>query len=554
MDVDNLIGQTLGNVELKQKLGAGGMGAVYRGYQVSLKREVAVKVLPGTLANQPGYIDRFTQEAQTAAALTHPHIVQIFDFGTQRNISYVVMQFLRGGSLAERIRQRQIEGQPRAGVGEVASLLTQLGSALDYAHTQHVIHRDVKPANVMFDNHGHAYLVDFGIAKLMGGTTGLTGTGVMMGTPSYMPPEQWESQDLTPAADQYALGVLSYQMIAGRLPFDADSAVQLMFKHFNELPTPLDLLRPDVPGSVIAVVGRAMAKAPEQRFQSCTAFAQEFASAIEGRAHEGTNFFTFKVPPRPAPSAAASLPNRTLPPTPAPTPSGSSRITATLKNQRGGLLVGLVAGLIVALVALVLILSGRGGIDDLAATQTAVQSTLIAIAPSASATLPALVILASDTAAASTVIPPTEVTPVSTSADPATQTTVPFTETSISATENSASLDATPTSQSLVIIPSDTPPPSETALPTETASNTATVTPSASPTDQPTVTPSETATDTPTSTLTATETASATLHAYPHGYADGDRDGDEHAVHNTVGNRHHYAEFHTNPHVNRDTD
>ena len=206
MDVDTLTGQTLGNVELKEKLGTGGMGAVYRVINF-LKREVAVKVLPGLLASQAGYIDRFTQEAQTAAALSHPHIVQIFDFGTQRSISFVVMQYLRGGSLSERIHQRGLEGNPRAGLGEVSTLLSELGSALDYAHTQHVIHRDVKPANVMFDTTGAA-IWSISESPNCGRQSGLTGTGVMMGTPSYMPPEQWEGHELTPAADQYALAVM----------------------------------------------------------------------------------------------------------------------------------------------------------------------------------------------------------------------------------------------------------------------------------------------------------------------------------------------------------
>ncbi|MEB2367349.1 MAG: serine/threonine-protein kinase, partial [Chloroflexota bacterium] len=186
MSVDNLSGTTLGGVELKEMLGAGGMGAVYRGYQMSLKREVAVKVLPATIANQQGYLERFTQEAQTAANLSHPNIVQIFDFGTQRSISYVVMQLLRGGSLADRIKARGEAGQPIS-LGETAALVRDLGSALDYAHVHGVIHRDVKPANVMFDNLGRAFLVDFGIAKLIDQSVLLTGTGVAMGTPSYMP-------------------------------------------------------------------------------------------------------------------------------------------------------------------------------------------------------------------------------------------------------------------------------------------------------------------------------------------------------------------------------
>ena len=165
-------------------------------------------------------------------------------------------------------------------------------------------------------------------------------------------------------------------MISGRLPFDGESAVQLMFKHFNELPTPLNLLRPDIPGAVIGVIGRAMAKAPEERFPSCTAFAQSFSSAIEGNNGESTGFFTFKVPTKPAPQATPL--GRTPLPSPAITPSGTRNITATIKNQRGGLLVGLIAGLAVAAVALVVLVSGNRSQNGVDATLTAVQSTLIA--------------------------------------------------------------------------------------------------------------------------------------------------------------------------------
>ena len=527
MDVDNLTGQTLGNVELKEKLGAGGMGAVYRGYQLALKREVAVKVLPSSLASQPGYIDRFTQEAQTAAALSHPHIVQIFDFGTQRNVSFVVMQYLRGGSLSERIRQRELEGNPRAGPGEVATLLSELGSALDYAHTQHVIHRDVKPANVMFDNHGRSYLVDFGIAKLMGGNTGLTGTGVMMGTPSYMPPEQWEGHELSPAADQYALAVMAYQMIAGRLPFDAESAVQLMFKHFNELPTPLNLLRPEIPGAVIGAIGRAMAKAPEERFPSCTAFALSFASAIEGHNGESTGFFTFKVPTKPVTQAAPL--GRTPLPSPAVTPSGARNITATIKNQRGGLLVGLIAGLTVAMVALVVLLSGNRGPDGVGATLTAVQSTLIAAGIDRTPTSGAQQLIESETPTnTESETPAQDATAAATvTADENNTPTVDVTSaesaTPSQAVTESAGVTATP-DEVILSMATETVEPTETQTPTEmatltpeptatdTASPTATHTPEPTATDtpEPSTTPTDTATDTPTVTATASETATFT--------------------------------------------
>ncbi|HRF95377.1 MAG TPA: serine/threonine-protein kinase, partial [Aggregatilineales bacterium] len=177
MGSDNLKGQMLGQYELRELLGVGGMGSVYRGFQTALKREVAVKVLPSTLAQQPGYIERFTREAETSAALEHPHIVPIVDYGTQRGISYVVMRLLTGGTLAERINQAQADKRGLPSLGETAKLLRELASALDYAHNRGVIHRDIKTSNVMFDNQGNSYLVDFGIAKLMNATNKLTGTG-----------------------------------------------------------------------------------------------------------------------------------------------------------------------------------------------------------------------------------------------------------------------------------------------------------------------------------------------------------------------------------------
>jgi serine/threonine-protein kinase len=173
MGVQNLTGQTLGQYELRELLGAGGMGAVYRAYQPSLQRTVAIKVLKPELTSDPGYIERFTREARTSAALEHPNIIPIIDYGTQQDISYLVMRLLTGGSLSERVAQRAGTEHPLPSLGEIADLLRQVGSALDYAHNQGVIHRDIKPSNIMFDNHGNAYVVDFGIAKLLEATATL---------------------------------------------------------------------------------------------------------------------------------------------------------------------------------------------------------------------------------------------------------------------------------------------------------------------------------------------------------------------------------------------
>ncbi|NWF68431.1 MAG: protein kinase [Chloroflexi bacterium] len=325
MAFENLVGQTLGQYELRELLGAGGMGAVYRGYQTTLKREVAVKVLPAQLAQQPGYIERFTREAETAAALEHPHIVPIVDYGTQRGVSFVVMRLLPGGTLAERLAQREEAGLPLPSFEEITTLLKQIGSALDYAHAHGVIHRDIKPSNIMFDNHGNAYLVDFGIAKLLaGGGAILTATGMSMGTPVYMPPEQWRGEELTPNADQYALGIIAYAMLTGRVPFDAETPFALMHKHVNEAPTPITAWRSDAPAAVGLVLERALAKKPEDRFPTCTAFAQAFESAVTGVDSKMSGMFTFKLKPMPKPA-----PRPTGTPLPEYTPAGPNEKTIT---------------------------------------------------------------------------------------------------------------------------------------------------------------------------------------------------------------------------------
>jgi serine/threonine protein kinase len=346
MGFENLTGKQLGQYELRELMGVGGMGAVYRAYQSTLSREVALKVLPRSLASEAGYIERFVREARTAAALQHPHIVGIFDYGTQGDISYLVMALLRGGTLSQRLRQLEDQNRQRASLGEVSRMLNEIASALDYAHHENVLHRDIKPANIMFDNQGRSYVTDFGIAKLMGAATGLTGTGVAMGSPSYMPPEQWAGRDLTPAADQYALGVTIYQTIAGRLPFEADSAAQLMYKHFNEEPTPLNAARTDVPASLMLVLGRALAKSPEQRFPNATTFAQAFDSAVEGERGDLTNFFNYKLQPErpsaasygvsatPSPSQFREVPAASF--TPAPRSTGPTTPQGSMSASGGG--------------------------------------------------------------------------------------------------------------------------------------------------------------------------------------------------------------------------
>ncbi len=261
---------------LQGKLGSGGMGAVYDAYQTAMKRHVAVKILPEELADNPDYLERFNREAETLTQLEHPHIVPVYDYGTLGKTSYIVMRLLKGGTL----NQRMLAG-PFISVGETRQILQQVCSALDYAHNKGIVHRDIKASNVMLDEQGNAYLTDFGIAKLLHATTGITATGMMLGTPAYMAPEQWKGAESNAQTDIYALGVLLYSMLTGNLPFEAPTPYALMDKHLNEKAQPPSKLNQNLPEEVNGVLNRAMAKAPENRFQSARIFFQAFDRALE---------------------------------------------------------------------------------------------------------------------------------------------------------------------------------------------------------------------------------------------------------------------------------
>lgn len=353
MGVQNLSGRVLGQYELRELLGAGGMGAVYLAYQRTLERQVAVKILNVTLITDPDYVARFYREAKTSAALEHPHIVPIYDYATQDGISYVVMRILTGGSLAERLAYSLSHRHPLPTLTETAVIVRQLASALDYAHSRGVIHRDVKTNNVMFDEQGTSFLVDFGIAKLMHATSALTGTGMTVGTPSYMAPEQWRGDDVQPAADQYSLAVLTYHALTGRMPFEAETPYALMHKHLNEEPTPLTVFRNDLPDSVRAVLNQALSKDPSKRYSSVSAFAEAFQQ-VANSSTEGSSPSRFFVTPLPKRQFLPDLPTISdqgvTPERPVTTPTRDA--TEVIKDPpvRGGLSIGwLLAGVLMAL-------------------------------------------------------------------------------------------------------------------------------------------------------------------------------------------------------------
>jgi len=252
---------TLGEYEILRELGRGGMATVYLAHEIALDRKVALKVMSPALALMgEGMSERFKREARTAASLSHPNIIPIYTVKSQGKTLYFVMKFIAGRSLESLIKD--MGPMP---VEMVRDLMQQVGTALGYAHRHGIVHRDVKPANIMIDEEGWSVVTDFGIAKVAE-NRGLTMTGIAVGTPSYMSPEQCAAKDITGKSDQYSLGVVAYEMLTGKQPFEGDSAMAIMFAHFHEPPRPLTEHRSDIPDEVAAAVMRMLEKPPEKRW------------------------------------------------------------------------------------------------------------------------------------------------------------------------------------------------------------------------------------------------------------------------------------------------
>src|SRR5690242_8592591 len=251
---------TIGEYEILAELGRGGMATVYLGHDIALDRKVAIKVMSPALLTGDGMVERFKREARTAASLSHPNIIPIYAVKEGDQIVYFVMKFVEGRPLDSIIKETG-----KLPIQMVQQILQQVGAGLGYAHKRGIIHRDVKPANVMVDTEGWAVVTDFGIAKVTE-TKGLTMTGATVGTPSYMSPEQCAAKELTGASDQYSLGVMAYEMLAGKLPFNADSIMAIMYSHFNDPPPPIEQVRPDCPPEIVTAVMRMLAKEPTERF------------------------------------------------------------------------------------------------------------------------------------------------------------------------------------------------------------------------------------------------------------------------------------------------
>jgi hypothetical protein len=273
----NLSGKMLGGYQILEEIGRGGMAVVYRAFQPSLNRHVAVKILPPYLALDAQFIERFVREARAAARLRHPNIVVIHDIAQQDGIHYIAMEYLEGQTL-----QRVIEQGGALSPVRAARITHQIASALDYAHHHGLVHRDIKPANIFVGADDHVTLTDFGIAKAASETQQLTRTGMLIGTPEYMSPEQATGSAVDGRTDLYALGVVLYQMVTGRVPFSSTTPHAVLHAVIYEPPPPPRQLNPRIPPGVEQVLLRALAKRPEERFQTGQALAQALDQARTG--------------------------------------------------------------------------------------------------------------------------------------------------------------------------------------------------------------------------------------------------------------------------------
>jgi len=453
--MSGLIGQHIGQYAITGLLGKGGMATVYRARQSSIGRDVAFKVIRPDLTENTSFVTRFQREAQTVASLSHPHILKVFDYGQHGELVYLVMELLRGGSLAELISKGPLSPET------TVRMIDQIASALDYAHNLGIIHRDLKPQNVLLDEQGNAFLTDFGIAKLLREAT-LTQSGVAMGTPAYMPPEQWEGRTLDGRADIYALGIMLFEMLAGKLPFNADTPFSMMHKHINEPPPSIHERRSGLPPGVEQVIKKALAKAPEQRYGSAGEFAAAFKAALTS----------------PTMSTAVPVTEEPTVVGPVSEPDISGDTTLVKRGQpprsRPILLIGGVIGALILIAGLLALFATRGGLatptatDRPIPTQTTV-STLTATV-SVSTSVPATAVAQAVTVPTNTPTGPTHTPSVTPSFTPS-STPVPSTATAT--VTNTATHTAT-------AVPTHTP-----TIPTATLTKTSTKTPTSTPTERP---------------------------------------------------------------------
>jgi serine/threonine-protein kinase len=294
-------GTKLGQYEVQDFIGQGAMGLVYRAYHVQLQRTGAVKVLQG-MAPDPSTTARFRHEAQAIAQMRHPNIVNVYDFGEHDGVPYMIIEYVSGGSLANRMSQGPLD------TATALKYLRGIAAGLDHAHGLGIVHRDVKPANVLLEKDDTPVLADFGLAKLLQGSSLKSMTGVTTGTPAYMAPEQVTGNKVGPAADRYALATIAYEMLTGVIPFDGEGLMELLYAHVHREPAPPSARNRTLGPKVDAVIMRGLAKDPAARWESCTAMIDALAAALTRTPEPAVARTVVMAPPGPSGARVAAPP------------------------------------------------------------------------------------------------------------------------------------------------------------------------------------------------------------------------------------------------------
>jgi serine/threonine protein kinase len=272
--MSDLVGKGIGRYRLVDKIGGGGMSTVHRGFDAALNRYAAIKVMSEQMGQHDELCQRFRQEVQVISRLKHPHILPIYDYGLDGSQLFLAMRYVESGTLGARLAHGPLE------MADVIHVMRQIGAALAYAHRKGVVHRDIKPNNVLIDARGDCFLCDFGLAKTTEASIRLTATGVGLGTPAYMSPEQGKGERVDARSDIYSLGAMLYEIVTGHLPYSDRSPVLVMLKHIRDpVPHPIDL-NPQLPQELDALIVKALAKRPEDRFQTVDEMLSAFGAAV----------------------------------------------------------------------------------------------------------------------------------------------------------------------------------------------------------------------------------------------------------------------------------
>ena len=360
----SLIGRRLGQYDIIDTLGEGGMASVYLGRQTSIDRLVAVKVLPPHPALNAAFKERFQLEAKTIGSLQHPSILPLYDYGAQDDVLYLVMAYAKDGSLDDVLDSEKMDAKT------VERYLRIIAQGLDYSHSKGVIHRDIKPGNILL-NGDHPMLADFGMVKLSEGQVNLTGTAIV-GTPAYMAPEQGQGEKIDHRADIYSLGVMVYEMLAGRRPFVGETQMQVIISHIQDIPDPVISLRPDLPKALSDVIDKSLAKDPNDRYATAGDFAEAFSKALHADDSDVLNEVRKQLPLSPPDSVRKQPPTVTLD----TMPSIEQRTVVKSRNENTlsetvvlrersnpFVLIGGFALIAVAIIAGAFLVANRGGDD-----------------------------------------------------------------------------------------------------------------------------------------------------------------------------------------------